>query len=136
MKNTKILKILFTIIAITAILCLNNEIFATNSENLRIAVVTSQDPIENVNRYKPEIINQGSVLEDKAGTILGYINTFGVVASVITIMIVGIKYMIGSVDEKAEYKKTMINYLIGAFLLFSITTVANIIYNFADMLNK
>ena len=30
---------------------------------------------------------------------------------------------------RAEYKKTMIGYLIGALMLFSTTTIANILYN-------
>ena len=53
----------------------------------------------------------------------------GIVISVVVVTIIGIKYMLGSVEEKAEYKKTMIGYLIGALLLFSTTTVANILYN-------
>lgn len=68
-------------------------------------------------------------LEEKANTILGTINVVGIIVSVVTIVIIGIKYILGSVEEKAEYKQTMIIYLIGAILLFSITTIANILYN-------
>lgn len=40
-------------------------------------------------------------------------------------MILGIKYMLGSTEQKATYKKSMLPYLVGAVLLFggvSITT--------------
>ncbi len=39
--------------------------------------------------------------------------------------------MIGSAEEKAEYKKTMIPYIIGAILIFASTTIVNIVYNLA-----
>ena len=55
-------------------------------------------------------------------------NLVGVIVSVITLMVLGIKYMFGSIEEKAEYKKTAIYYIIGAVLIFSGTTVPNILY--------
>ena len=36
--------------------------------------------------------------------------------------------MLGSVEEKAEYKQTIIPYLIGAALVFSGTTIPQILY--------
>ena len=43
------------------------------------------------------------------------------------LLILGIKYMLGSASEKAEYKKSMLPYIIGAFLLFSASIIVNII---------
>ena len=37
--------------------------------------------------------------------------------------------MMGSAEEKAEYKKTMIPYLVGALLIFAATTIVNVVYN-------
>ena len=39
--------------------------------------------------------------------------------------------MIGSVEEKAEYKKTLMPFLIGALFVFAASTIASIIYNIA-----
>ena len=47
-------------------------------------------------------------------------------------MVLGIKYMMGSAEEKAEYKKTMIPYVVGAILIFAATTIANAVFNFAS----
>jgi len=44
-------------------------------------------------------------------------------------MVLGIKYMIGSADQKAEYRKSMLPYLIGAILIFASTSLADIIYS-------
>ena len=63
--------------------------------------------------------------------IMGVIQVVGVVLAVVILMIIGIKYMMGSAEEKAEYKKTMIPYIVGALLIFSASTIANVIYQFA-----
>ncbi len=42
---------------------------------------------------------------NRVNPILGTITVIGIVISAITLTVLGIKYMIGSVEEKAEYKK-------------------------------
>ena len=39
--------------------------------------------------------------------------------------------MMGSTDEKAEYKKSMLPYVIGAVLVFAASSIASVIYNLA-----
>lgn len=77
---------------------------------------------------------QGTPLNSDLATNAGnmaitIITTIGISASVITLIILGLKYMLGSVEEKATYKKSMMPYLIGAVLVFCASTVANIIYS-------
>lgn len=62
------------------------------------------------------------------------ISTVGMVLSVIVLIILGIKYMIGSLEDRAEYKRTMLPYLIGAGLVFGGSAIAQIIYNIANSL--
>ena len=66
--------------------------------------------------------------------IIKVITTVGSICSVVVLIILGIKYMTGSVEERAEYKKTMMPYLIGAFLLFGITTFLGTIVNLVQSL--
>ena len=40
--------------------------------------------------------------------------------------------MMGSAEEKAEYKKVMIPYLIGAVLIFAAPYIAGAIYTFSQ----
>lgn len=63
--------------------------------------------------------------------IIGQIQLIGSVVSVIAIIIIGIRYMLGSVEEKAQYKETMMPYLIGAVLVFGITNVLAIVSELA-----
>lgn len=89
----------------------------------------NSDPSENPDYYYPKKLSpEEPEVQEKAGKILGYINNIGIVVSIITLVIIGIKYMLGSIEEKAEYKKTMIYYMLGALLLFSATTIPNILY--------
>ena len=60
------------------------------------------------------------------------IRVVGIILSVIILMILGIKYMMGSASEKAEYKKTMIPYVIGAVVLFGASALAGAIVQLAQ----
>lgn len=85
----------------------------------------------------PEANYQGTEkITDFGGKIMGILTTLGMVVAVIVLMILGIKYMMGSAEEKAEYKKTMIPYLIGAALLFGASGIAQMVYSFANGLAK
>lgn len=82
-----------------------------------------EDVTKNINGYKPGDIDSGSAskIESKTSKILTVISNIGIAISVIILAILGVKYMFGSVEDKAEYKQDMIPYIIGALLLFGIT---------------
>ncbi len=67
--------------------------------------------------------------------IIGIITTVGVVVAVVILLVLGIKYMMGSASEKAEYKKTMIPYLVGAILIFGASAITQVVVNIASGIN-
>ncbi len=71
-------------------------------------------------------------MKNKAGKIMGIIRNVAVIASVIIIMVIGVKYILGSVEEKAEYKKTFMPLIIGIVLVVSATTIASFIFSNAE----
>lgn len=96
--------------------------------------VIATGPIDDPNSYDPRKNSfVSNKIVTKANSILGSITTVGIVIAVIALLIIGIKYMTGSVEEKAEYKKTMIPYIIGILLLLSTSTIVSII---AKMTNE
>ena len=82
--------------------------------------------IDNINNN--EIVAGENQIRSIASYIYSALTSIGIVLSVVILAILGVKYMLGSVDERAGYKKSMMPYLIGAVLLFSASTIANIIY--------
>ena len=73
-------------------------------------------------------------LKTMAGKIIGAIQMVGSVIAVLVLVVIGVKYMVGSAEEKAEYKKTMIPYIVGAVLIFAASNVAGIIYDMTSTL--
>lgn len=76
--------------------------------------------------------NSQTALVSKAGKIMNLIRNIAIIASVIVIMVLGVKYIMGSVEEKAEYKKSFMPLIIGILLVVSATTVASFIFNMAN----
>lgn len=63
------------------------------------------------------------------GNILGVIQVVGTVISIVILIILGIKYMCGSVEERVQYRKSMVPYIVGAVLVFATTNVVAFIYD-------
>jgi len=86
-----------------------------------------------ISQYKSKIntSNTGNIA-NVGNKVLSTIRVIGMILSVGVLMILGIKYMLGSSEEKAEYKKTMIPYVIGAVLIFAGTFIVSAIYEFAS----
>lgn len=84
-------------------------------------------------KQDPEAYIQGSG-DDAAAIEIGNIiiwlvRTIGESIAVIMLLIIGIKYLMGSVEEKAEYKQSMWPYILGAILIFAGSAVTELIYN-------
>lgn len=79
--------------------------------------------------------SQTSIIQGMGGQIIGVVRTVGVLVAVVILLILGIKYMVGSAEEKADYKKSMIPYLVGAVLIFAASTIAGIVYDMAVALD-
>ena len=120
----KLLKILPILMMVFMILMTVTPVLAdgeTTSDGKTIAGVTI-DPKTTGTESVSGIGNQ----------ILGIIQVVGTVIAVGVLMVLGIKYMMGSAEEKAEYKKTMLPYLIGAILLFAAVNLASYIVGLAE----
>ena len=112
--NKKLVKI-FSILLIVIMLCsISLHVLAlTPSEIQGDATVTGANEISKVGK-----------------AIVGILQTVGIVLSVVILIILGIKYMMGSAEEKADYKKSMIPYIVGAALIFAASAFAQVIYQF------
>lgn len=89
----------------------------------------------NPNDYEPDsrtTVSNANELEKIGNRFMGVLMTIGTVLSVVVLMGIGVKYMMGSVEEKAQYKKTLFPYVVGASLVFGITTIIQILSGVAQ----
>ena len=119
MEKSKVLK-KFTIIVIILILFLAILNTISNAD-----VPTTIDPGD----WQPSDLETTDVDEvlDIGGVIVSIIRTCGVVVSVVVLLIIGIKYMTGTVEERADYKSSMRPYLIGVFIFFALSQLLSVI---------
>lgn len=94
------------------------------------SVLAEVDPKD----YKPGGLDEDAATIKMAGTVIGAFQAIGSIVSVLALVLIGIKYMMGSVEERAEYKQTMMYYILGAILVFAISNISAVIYNFAKTL--
>ena len=96
------------------------------------------DVLQNIVHYKPgELDAQTSnKVENIISKMLTAVTNIGMIVSVLILAILGIKYMLGSVEEKAEYKKDLLPYLIGAILLFGILTFIKIFMSLGEKISN
>lgn len=91
--------------------------------------VLAVDPITVLNGLNGNGDVQTNDLTKVGNNIVTIIQVVGIVIAVIVLLVIGIKYMMGSASEKAEYKKTMIPYIVGAVLIFAGTSLVRVIYS-------
>ena len=84
----------------------------------------------NPDSYKPTsktTSTQADKIKKISNDIIGPLKFIGNIVSVVALISIGIKYILGSVEERAEYKKTLLPYLIGAVMVFAITNLLSIL---------
>ena len=75
-------------------------------------------------------------VEETISKVLSIITNIGMIVSVIIPAVIGVKYMMGSVEERAEYKKDMIPYLVGSVLIFGISIIVKILQTFGNQIKE
>ncbi len=76
--------------------------------------------------------NAANTVKNFGENMLGIVSTAASVLAVIILIILGVKYMMGSAEEKAEYKKTLLPYVIGAVFVFGAGLIASVIFGIAQ----
>lgn len=114
MRNTKILKILNIFLIILFLFNI------TTAYGFSVTDVTGKQP------------SSATGVNKIGNSVITIIATVGSFISVVVLVVLGIKYMTGSVEERAQYKSSMMPYFIGAILVFAASTIAGIVYNIAQ----
>lgn len=117
--NKKIIIVSF--IAILLLITLSQTVFGAEIDTSKYSDIYSTSGVSSILR--------------KGSSILGIIQVAGTGIAVIMLIVLGIRYIIASVEEKAQLKETLIPYVIGAILLFGGTNLLSIVIKFVQSLN-
>jgi len=115
----KSIKLFSVLLMVLALLFVSIPVFANNTNG----------------EFKPENVefdtSETNKVQDIGADVLGIVRVVGTIVAVGILIILGIKYMMGSAEERAEYKKTLLPYFVGAILIFAATNLAGYIYDWA-----
>ena len=88
-----------------------------------------------LDEYKSTGVQNAGSLAVKTNVIVGIVQAIGTVIAVIMLTMIAIKYMVSSIEERADYKQTMIPFVIGAGSLLIVSNLVGIIYSIIENIN-
>lgn len=115
----KIIRKTVVVLFILILIFLQYKIFAINASDL-----------------KPKFTTHSNGFKNFGGTVLGYIRNITAISSVVLIAVFGLKFMVGSVEQKAEYKKHFLPLIIGTVVVLSATTITKAVWDMSGKQTK
>ena len=64
-----------------------------------------------------------------AATVINWIWGISIIIAIIVVMVIGIKFIIGGTQEKAEYKKSLLPVVVGVVLVVFATTIVKFLFS-------
>ena len=86
--------------------------------------------VDSIDAAADENADNESGLNTMAGKVVALIRNIAVIAGVILLSIIGIKFMMGSAEEKAEYKKSLIPLVVGIVVVMAASQIVTMIFGF------
>lgn len=111
-KTMKILSILFLVIMIVLT---SSNVFAS-------------DLISQLEKETNEATPNMTPIMKPVGTVIATIRNAAVIIGVVILVILGIKYMLGSVEQKADYQKNLIPLVVGIVVVMTATQIAAFLF--------
>ncbi len=100
--------------------------------------VYAGDPLEDVITSMKGVQDEDSTVFNNSGfgdsmnTIIGILQVAGTGISIVTVTLLGAKYMLSSVEQKAEIKQRAMPVVIGMVILFGAVNIVAIVGNLAN----
>lgn len=138
-KMKQVFKITIILILLFIGFLQTNNVFAGDVEG-----TTTQGPDErtygwsdkSLDEWKPVNMDiSKDEFNNRTKVVVAAIRGIGIVVAVVALMVIGIKQMTASVEEKSIIKQAMPGYILGVILVVSITFLPTIIYNFMQKVN-
>lgn len=104
------------------VISVSNMVFAVNNPNFNTNEIDTPSGLTKVDTAAKTFMATG----------INVIRTVGVGISIVMLGYIGIKYMMASSNERAEFKKSIAMYVLGAVLIFAASNILGIIADFAQ----
>ncbi len=113
----KIIKILTIILMVFVLININNFTYAGEISTSDFSGIYSKTGV--------------SDLDKKTGKMLNVVQIGGTAVSLVALLILGMRYMLSSPNEKATIKEKLIPYVIGVIIFFAASNLVTIVMKFA-----
>ena len=113
----RIVKILTIILMVVALVNITNFVYADDINTEDFAGIYTKDGV--------------SDLDNKTGKILSIVQIAGTAISLVALLILGMKYMLSSPNDKATIKEKLVPYVIGVIIFFAASNLVTIVLKFA-----
>lgn len=87
---------------------------------------TVGDIVNNVSKDNGTALD--SNINKVSATVINWIWAISIIISIIVLMVIGIQYIIGGTQAKADYKKSLIPVVVGIVLIVFATTIVKFLY--------
>ncbi|HJJ12075.1 MAG TPA: pilin [Clostridiaceae bacterium] len=111
------IKILTIILMLFALVSITNFVYAGEINTEDFAGIYTKDGV--------------SDLDTKTGKILNIVQIAGTAISLVALLVLGMKYMLSSPNDKATIKEKMVPYVIGVIIFFAASNIVTIVIKFA-----
>lgn len=134
MKKLKIISILFLFITFLFVHH-NNIVYCTEIKEIEITKVATSSSVDDILDNADRFVKNGESSIDSeelkgiSNILYNLLLGIGIIAAVSVGIVLGMKYMIGSVDEKAELKQTLFAYLISCIVIFGAFGIWKLVVN-------
>lgn len=109
----------FSIILMFTIILLSSVVYGLDT-----------DKYENIYQREPGM----DKIDTLGSTILAVVQTVGISVAIITLVVIGIQYMVAAPEKKADIKGRMIPFVIGAVIMFAASALLSIVAKFAKII--
>lgn len=113
----RMIKILTIILMVFALVNITNFVYADDINTEDFAVIYTKEGV--------------SDLDNKTGKILSIVQIAGTAISLVALLILGMKYMLSSPNDKATIKEKLVPYVIGVIIFFAASNLVTIVIKFA-----
>lgn len=96
-----------------------------------VSIPVHADPTAVLDSLSSNIVTASgdvSQISGMAANIIKWIRNIAVIAGVLLLTIIGFKYMLGSAEEKADYKKSLIPLVVGILVVMGSTVLVGMIF--------